>query len=430
MADSSALTGKNYPGAATARPSPKKVAFESLTAKEAAWHVVVLVTFVVVYLIMVVTVRLSAMARFFTLLLVVGTAGLLVAVLTAFTMSHRSSALQSLRSAIASGDAKRIREAIWRAQAAGVSAEDAAATQELRALLAGKLQSALEDRDVEKLGMAVRCAQAVKLAGDKICAAVETSVRLPRASVLPARPRTAPEGADAAASRPSMAVGMTAAEVAFAEDVLTFDQDAHQVHIVVQRPHSPPVDCPVGCRAEKSSMQPATVEASRQLLPSSPEECLKELHLAVEGGEAAQLRAAITAARAAGVGAEEVTLAQAVLQIEERRLQRSALHALKQAGQRFTTLADSATFEDVAKLRAVLRKARNAGVNAVDLHTPEALLISAEARLGPPRRAQTALRPSSVSDAAASPKKRVTFADGSCRILIGGAWQAQAHPAQ
>jgi hypothetical protein len=116
-----------------------KVAFESLTATEAVWHLIVLIAFVIVYLITLIMVRFSRTTRIVTLLAVVGAAGLVVAVLAGVTKTHRGSALRSLRAAIASGDANRIRAAIWRAQAAGVSAEEVATTQELRAAVSGKL---------------------------------------------------------------------------------------------------------------------------------------------------------------------------------------------------------------------------------------------------------------------------------------------------
>lgn len=241
------MGSRTHAGAAAARgqaskAKPKKVAFESLTATEAVWHMAVLIAFAAVYLIMVVMVRFSVMARMLAILIVMGVAGLVAAVLTAFTMSHRSSALQKLRSAIASGDAKRIREAIWRAEAAGVSAEDAAAMQELQSALSGKLRNALADRDVEKLGMAVRCAKAVQMAGDKFCAAVE----------MLRDPSECPQGAcratPALARVSEQRVGRTSDEVDSTEKLLpSSEQDSPRLRVVVQRPHSPPAVTSDGC---------------------------------------------------------------------------------------------------------------------------------------------------------------------------------------
>merc|ERR1719491_746261 len=117
-------------------------------------------------------VRFSLTARLLIILVVIGATGL-VAVLCAVATTHRSSALQSLRSAIASRDADRIREAIKRAQAAGVSEKDVANMQELRDVLSGKLQSALAGQFSRASFDLPRPAASL----------------VPRATVLPAQPQ-------------------------------------------------------------------------------------------------------------------------------------------------------------------------------------------------------------------------------------------------
>lgn len=347
---------------------------------EAVWHVVVLISSAAACSVMVVFV-------FF-----------------AFTPSHRSSALQSLRSAFASGDGKRIQEAIWHAAAAGVSAEHAASMQELRACLSEKFQSALADQDMDKLGALLR------------------------------------------------PVGMTSEEVAFAEKVLTSPEpDTPRLRVIVQRPNSPPV-VSMCCGSTSSSTPanetcvwiaaamnaldsddldqaclvsalpaPVALSASLSLCPLQQEclreEPLRELHRAVEAGDAVQLRAAISVAQGAGVDAEEVTLAEAVLQIEVARLQRVGLHGLRQAS---TCLAgDGAAADELVKMRVAVRAARVAGVDTGELQAAEALLRSAEVRIGTPRRVTVALR--SPHRGVTSPKKKVTFAEEDVRIYAGEA---------
>jgi hypothetical protein len=466
---------------------PPKVAIESLTSAEAVWHMAVLITFLALYIVAVVMVRFSLAARILTLLAVIGAIGLAAAVLAAIAKTHRSSVLQSLRSAMASGDANRIRMAIWRAQAAGLSAEDVAATQELRAALSGKLQSALADRDVEKLSSIVRCAQTAELAGDVMGAAVEMLqedigngqkkrgiVMLPAgehpvnrpikledgqigSSVLVAVP-TAPSrtvqaaqfsqrmrstagattaqvscrgtrGGDAT-SRSEREVGMTAEEVAFAERVLCCpgqESEPCQANRLEIPYHQRPVcstPVPVSRQEQSTANSRERGAATIPAAPSTIEEALTELHRAVEAGEAEQMRAAISGARAAGVSAEEVTLAEAVLQIEETRLRRTALHALQQAmhnlrviGANSPAVATIPASTDVEKLRVAVRRAQAAGVGAEYLQEAKALLLAAESRLRA-RWAHPALRQSGNRHRGKCSNfvKKVTFADENFRI--------------
>jgi hypothetical protein len=364
---------------------------------------------------------------------------LLVAVLAGVTKTHRSSALRSLRAAIASGDASRIRAAIWRAQAAGVSVEEVATTQELRAAVSGKLQSALVDGDVDKLSSAVRCAQAAAIAGDMMYAAVDmlreigngqrqrqnalvtvSTSRCLGGSEATAQPAELPVVWTAAAltkchsengasmpKTPFQKVGMTLEEVAFAEEVLCCsEQDQKPPQVVHRTP-------PNSLHAQQMNGDDC----------SMPEE-LHELHKAVEAGDATHLRAAIARARAAHVSAEEVTLAEAVLQIEETRLQRAALHRLRQAMQRFngagaqTTIAPVAPLaDDVERLRGAVHRARAAGVSTDELMAAEAVLLDADARV--PQLCQAALKIQSAGriqrDGGAS-RKRVTFADDVLKV--------------
>mmetsp|Transcript_32979 Transcript_32979/g.61472 ORF Transcript_32979/g.61472 Transcript_32979/m.61472 type:complete len:309 (-) Transcript_32979:5655-6581(-) len=173
-ADAVWLPARDVPSKPPTLKQKARPAIELLTTAEAAWQVRVLILAATAYVFIIILVRYSPGVLLLTVLFLAAMVAALM--FSVDRQTNRANALENLRSAFASGDAGRIRAAIWHARAAGVSAEEVASTKELRAAVSGKLRQALADQDVERLSTAVRCAQAAAIspedAGEPLTAAL------------------------------------------------------------------------------------------------------------------------------------------------------------------------------------------------------------------------------------------------------------------
>lgn len=360
MSESSTLT------VATATKTPPRVAIEPLTTTEAVWHVVVLVGMGVVYLVMVIMARLSPLARVMTFVALATATVLTTMVLHSIAKSHRASALQALREAIASGSAPRIRAAIWRAQAAGVSAEEVAATQELREALSGKLQSALAGQDMERLGTAVRCAQAAASVSDESGAGALTAALATLQEPGDASPRGA-AGARSSRGESGAGRGSEGSTAASGE---------------VNSQRRRPTGLARPLVAGTATVLSAAVAAKRPSPRSSG-----------EGREDVTATARGAATSVAGMAAEEAALADWVLcNFEESPIQDGHRKLRRRHS---STAAVSSTAGDMHSAVEV-RRASAAGVSAEEINAASAVLEAVEARRP---RTPTALRLPSAAGA-------------------------------
>jgi len=216
------------------------------------------------------------------------------------------------------------------------------------------------------------------------------------------------------------AVGMTADEVAFAEQVLCSqgqDRAEAVLYCVSESPDSASNVVP-SCMREslEASDQPSQC-ADLHSHQAAVAQQLRELHSAVEAGDARRMRTAIRDAKAACVSDEEITFAEAVLRIEEARIQRAALHSLRRSAAATAAGGDLARL--CATLRAALRQARSVGIGEEEVAAAEVVLQEAEARTprAPPvLRLPHGLAGRTERGGSATRKKKVTFADSDYQI--------------
>lgn len=211
------------------------------------------------------------------------------------------------------------------------------------------------------------------------------------------------------------AVGMTADEVAFAEQVLC--SQAHDRAEAVL--HSDPESLDSGSHVVLSCLREGLGASDKpsqfadlHSQQASVAQQLRELHSAVEAGDARRMRTAIDNAKAACVGDEEITFAEAVLRIEEARIHRAALHSLRRSAAATATGGDLARL--CATLRAALRQARVVGIGGEEVAAAEVVLQEAEARTprAPPvLRLPHCLAGKTKRGGSPARKKKVTFAD-------------------
>lgn len=403
MCNANSIVGPSCSGtlSGTELESPR-VAIESLTATEAAWHIVVFGLFVTSYIFVASWARYSfvfSLAIFAAL--GVAAAGGAAAVPTV-SKALRADALRALRAAVAGGDPQRICAAIKHAQAVGVSAKEAATTEELRVALWRKLRSAMANGDARRVSAAVHCARAVDLCREvtRGCSSRAASAQLgadaPKARATPTPPLTRQS------ARP---LGLTAEEVAFAEEILSgdssLDEDSGGAH-ARSGGHAAISSSYIG-----DDMAPSLPALSWRLdVPeeAEAERALRELHAAIEACCVARMREAIRDAKAASVGADEIAFAEAVLQIESSRELQASLQALRRA----------AAGNDVGRLRAAFYRAKAAGAGAEELCAADAAIQALEARTPAP--APSALAGRGERAAGSGPKKKVTFADSATQV--------------
>lgn len=384
------------------------MAIELLTAAEATWQLVLLILFTIV---------LWLTATWSTLKSYVGVscaglfafASLLGLVLTAITVlpyalkAVREEALSQLRTAVAGGDATAIRAAIDHAQAVGVSAQEAATTQELQDALRHKLQHALARGNPRRVGAVVCCAR--------------TAVNCSEAT-------RCPRGSRRLVAQQSKEVGLTAAEVAFAETILAGacqDEESTLVEKNVAEPDSGTVrvhlqqslllsrystkdEGEVFRHTARTGRvvalnEPSAVARATAAAAAAASRALRELHQATEARDLARMRASIHNAKAAGVSADEIEFAKTLLHIEEERERTVALQALQRA---------ISCAHDTQRLLSALKAARAAGVSSTHLRAAEESL-----RLSPTVSDVTlpsALLGAGSKQLSGSPKKRVSFA--------------------
>jgi len=136
-------------------------AIELLTASEAAWQAAIFVLFAATCLVAAVGIR-----RLDLLGIALGAPpAAMVAMSTAWkrrTGCEAAAALSSLRAAVASGDELAIRTALSLARAAGVSAEELASSEELRAVVLQKLRRAAAGGDAGRATAATRVVAALE----------------------------------------------------------------------------------------------------------------------------------------------------------------------------------------------------------------------------------------------------------------------------
>jgi hypothetical protein len=370
---------------ALTKQSPWEVVFESTIFTDAIWHIIVLLALTALYLIMVSMGETYWMATLIFIVIVC----LLVLILVAFTKSHHMSALRSLCCAFVSGRCDKMQQALWHVEAAIGSAQDIASMEELMTALSKKLSlniSSVSD-DVHEPSTLLR-QQVLKMFFDKVSSA---SRRLWDA--IQGQRQHKQWQWDGESLPSQQAVGMTAEEIAFAEQVLTsFEQESTQLQVLVEEPLAASSD-----------------------LRAQDEDPLHQLHRAMAAGDVVWLHEAISVAQTANVSPEELTLAEAVLSIEEARFQRSSLHGLRQARDQLTVASTSA--DAARKLRIALRSAKLAGVDEHELHGAETLLQSVEANFAPPVQAKPVLKSpgAGLGERPLCPtrKKKVVFADES-----------------
>uniref|UniRef100_A0A7S4QWK6 Uncharacterized protein n=1 Tax=Alexandrium monilatum TaxID=311494 RepID=A0A7S4QWK6_9DINO len=436
---------------------PRRAAIESLTATEAVWHIVVFGLFTSAYLVAASWARYSVVLSLaiVTALGVAAAGG--AAAVPSVSKALRTEGLRSLRAAVAHGDPERIRAAIKHAQAVGVSAEEAAETEELRAAVFGKLHSALKDGDKRRVSVAVRCARAVDFRREELRVGLGVRASQPEVTLSASAPEKAAAEAPAADSlqadyctggsfatltavQPVRSLGLSPHEVAYAERVFSNgggrEQESRDAEVVVLYPRhtcSSPADVtkpeevgsgPAAIRRAMASnldaqaaaavpTQPAAVPSAKlvarpragaaQPAATGAAPSLQKLHAAVEACSLVRMCEAIREAKVAGVSSDEIAFAEAMLEIESSRERQAALQALRRAVRR----------GDPGRLLAALRRAEASGVCAEELRAAEAALDGMETNTPPP--------PPSVLVSSRSEKmggsgiggarKKVTFAD-------------------
>lgn len=169
---------------------------EPLTPEEATWQAAVLGLYAMVCLCAVFSTCVTAYGKWLTFVVVALITVNVVAAAPTVMGTFNAEALRNLRAAMASGDQQSIRTAILWAQAAGVSIEEAASSDELRTVLRDKLRVAVEAGDKRSASAVVRCVRAAET-----CNEGNVHLSLGPAGPSAAAPAPVPEGAAAPCSR-------------------------------------------------------------------------------------------------------------------------------------------------------------------------------------------------------------------------------------